>query len=364
MSGAQDGAIAFRLIAPELSPELTLEPGARAPEVELLRRHLAARGDLASELAQPQAEADLFDQPLVAALLHFQQRHGLEPDGRLGKKTVAALNVSAAERVRQIELNLERWRWLPQDLGARYILVNIPDFSLRVVEQGQQVLAMKVIVGKSYRRTPVFSDTMRYLVINPYWEVPPRLAVEDKLPEIRKDVDFLSRNHIRVLRGWGSEEAEVDPKTVDWARLGKGNFPYRLRQDPGPQNALGQVKFMFPNKFDVYLHDTPSRELFRRTERDASSGCIRVEKPVDLADYLLQGVPGWSHERLLSTIASGREMMVPLPAPIQVHLLYWTTWADEQGTVHFRRDLYGRDNSLDAALRAVDSPACAGGGRA
>jgi len=341
----------------------TLEPGATDPRVPALRRRLTVTGDLTAPAGgaptSDESAGKVYDETLLAAVQRFQERHGLGPDGRVGAKTLTALNVSAQDRVGQIELNLERWRWLPRDLGARHLRVNIPDFTLQLMEDGQPTLSMRVIVGRAYRRTPVFSDQVRYLVLNPYWEVPTKLAVEDKLPEIRKDVGYLERLGFKVYEGWGAEQRPVDPTTVDWAALGKGRFPYRLRQDPGPQNALGKVKFMFPNKFNVYLHDTPTRELFARTDRDQSSGCIRLEKPLELAELLLRGSASspssWNRAALDAALATGQERTVALPSLVPVHMLYSTAWAEEgrdpaTPVVHFRNDPYGRDAVLAAAL--------------
>jgi murein L,D-transpeptidase YcbB/YkuD len=210
---------------------------------------------------------------------------------------------------------------------------------------------MRVIVGKSYRRTPVFSDEMTYLVLNPYWHIPQNIAVKDKLPLIRKDSNYLREHRIRVFQGSGTDGREIDPNTIDWAQITARNFPFRLRQDPGPWNALGKVKFMFPNKFNVYLHDTPSKELFEKISRSFSSGCIRVEKPIELAEYVLKSDTQWTRESLLAEMDQNTEKTVQLPEPIHVHLLYWTVWVDEDGSIQFRSDVYGRDAMLDRALR-------------
>lgn len=324
----------------------TLEAGAQEPRVLQLRRRLAASGFSTRAKSRP----DEFDEILVAALKRFQERHGLQPDGRLGAQTLAALNVPVESRVRQIELNLERWRWLPLSFGSRYIIVNVPSFELSVKEGEETAMTLKVVVGKTYTKTPVFSEQMRYLVLNPYWEIPREIAVKEQLPLIRKDPSYLGKEKIRVLEGWGAEEREIDPATVDWTSLGPGNFPYRLRQDPGPLNALGQIKFMFPNAFNVYLHDTPAKGLFAQTRRDLSHGCIRVEKPLELAAYLMAGT-NWTREALEGEIASGRQTVLPLAVPMPIYIEYWTAWVDADERVQFRRDIYERDATLDRALQ-------------
>lgn len=323
-----------------------LRSGDQDPRVSQLQARLVAGGDLA-----PDADsAGVFGEATEAAVRRVQLRHGLEPDGVVGAGTLSALNEPVDARIRQVVLNMERWRWLPQDLGARHILVNIANFELDVVENGREVLTMRVAVGRPYRKTPVFSDRMTHLVLSPYWHVPTNLAVQDKLPEIRRQgLEWFARNNMKVFQGWGSAERVVDPATVDWSSLSAGNFPYHLRQEPGPSNALGRVKFMFPNRFNVYLHDTPGREIFARTERAFSSGCIRIEKPMELALYLI-GPQGWTREMIQRVVDARVERTVQLTEPVPVHLLYWTAWADPQGTLNFRRDIYDRDGPLAAAL--------------
>ncbi len=343
----------------------TLESGVRSASVVSLRRRLAATGDLPAAASPPTADRppvagdpsrpatpdwELFDDEVDRAVRHFQRRHGLGEDGVVGEGTFAALNVSVDRRIHQIELNLERWRWLPEDLGARHIFVNIAAFALEVMERDSVALEMKVIVGRPYRRTPVFSDTMTYLVLSPYWHVPHNLAVQDKLPLVQRDPSYFTAQKIRVYDGWGTDAREIDPGTVDWSALSARNFPYRLRQDPGPLNALGSVKFMFPNQFNVYLHDTPARELFSRANRDFSSGCIRLENPLGLAQYLLANDRSWTPQTIRSVIDAGIERTVMLDRSIPVHLLHWTAWVDRNGIVHLRPDLYGRDSRLEAAL--------------
>jgi murein L,D-transpeptidase YcbB/YkuD len=321
--------------------------GQRDARVASLRRRLVLTGDLETSDV---TDSTLFDDRLAVAVKRFQTRHGLDADGVLGAATLAALNVPVEERIRQIELNLERWRWLPQDLGDRYIIVNIAAFELEVFEGKQPVLSMPVIVGRSYRRTPVFSGMLSYLVFSPYWHVPHALAVQDQLPMQQQDPDYFRRVGMRVFDGWGAEAREVDPSTVDWEQVSARSFPYRLRQDPGPVNALGGVKFMLPNKYNVYLHDTPARDLFAKSKRDFSSGCIRLENAPALAEYLLRDTAPWDSATIRKAMTAGVERTVPLSNPIPVHILYWTAWANEDGTIHFRRDVYGRDDRLAAAL--------------
>ena len=359
---------------PEIAAGPTLRPGDRDERVGALRGRLAVTGDLEGVAGNPvprvspmswerQSGVDpaapsdrspdplLFDSGLEQALVRFQLRHGLEPDGVVGSSTLSALNVPAEERVRQLELNLERWRWLPEQLGERYVLVNIADYRLAVVEGGSEVLSMRVVTGKQARHTPVLSGEIRYLVFNPYWTVPHKIAVEDLLPKFRKKPEMVRRDGFRLLRGWGADAPEVSPESVDWARVARTSFPFRLRQDPGPRNALGRVKFIFPNKFSVYLHDSPARDLFRPAKRDFSSGCIRIEKPMELAELLLRGSPSWTPEAIGALVESGETREVSLPRSMPLYLLYWTAWVGPDGAVHFREDIYDRDPVLDKALR-------------
>lgn len=340
---------------PSLPDGPKLELGVRNERVPLLRRRLQATNDLPKQ--SPITDSLLFDERLEQAVSEFQERHGLDADGVVGPATRSALNVPVEARIDQIRVNLERWRWLPQDLGNPHVLVNIAGFWLRVVEDGTDVLQMRVIAGQPYRQTPVFSDEISYLVFNPYWHVPHSIAVRDKLPDFRRDPSLVSKGGYEVLRGWGADARPIDPASIDWGALSASNFPYRLRQRPGPQNALGQVKFMFPNHHNVYLHDTPSRALFDRAERNFSSGCIRVEHPVDLAAYLLRENDGWTRERVQSATGKNTEQTISLNRKVPVHLLYWTAWVDEENTLHFRNDVYDRDDGVLSALtRGSPSP--------
>jgi murein L,D-transpeptidase YcbB/YkuD len=332
---------------PGFTPGPKLVKGDQDARVEALRKTLAATGDLDP---LENGGGALFDEGLEAAVKAFQRRHGLEPDGAVGAETATALNVPAAERLTQIRANLERWRWITPDLGERYILVNIADFRVGVVEGGREVLSMPAIVGRAYRQTPEFSGRMSYLEINPTWTVPPKLAREDILPKLQKDWRYLQEKGIRVFRDWAEGAPEIDPAAVDWSRVKADTLSYKFRQDPGPHNSLGRIKFMFPNKFDVYLHDTPERGLFSRAVRDFSSGCIRVERPIDLAEYVLRGDAAWTREKILAAIDSRETQVVNLRNPLSVHLLYWTAWLADDGRVQFREDIYLRDAALYRAL--------------
>lgn len=331
---------------PTLPPGPVLRPGGSDPRLPLLRNRLLIAGDL-PEL--PAVDGAHFDPPTVDALARFQSRHGLKPDGVLGEQTLEALNVPVERRIRQVELNLERWRWLPQDLGQRHIAVNIADFRLDVVEEGESVLGMAVVVGTGYRKTPVFSASLSYLIFAPYWNVPPTILREDKLPQIKAKPGYLRKHHFEIVRGEGANMVEIDPASIRWSTVTAANFPGVLRQKPGPWNPLGRVKFMLPNPFDVYLHDTPDKKLFGRDARTFSSGCIRLERAGELADYLLAD-QGWSRQTVRQAMAAGAPQQVSLKKPVPVHVLYWTSWVDGDGRLQLRPDIYQRDLDLAQAL--------------
>jgi len=333
---------------PPLSPGTNLSKGDRGISVQHLREQLVILGDLEGSEKNP---VDFFDDATELAVMEFQKRHGLKSDGMVGPHTLEMLNIPIQQRVRQIELNMERCRWIPRDLGNRYVLVNIADFKLSVIENLHRMLEMRVVVGRPYRRTPVFSAKMTYMVINPYWNIPTSLVFKDLLPKIQKNPNYLAQQGIKVFKGWRKDAPEIDPGTVDWKKIEHQNFPYKLRQDPGPRNALGRIKFIFPNRFAVYLHDTPDRSHFNETHRDFSSGCIRTEKPVDLARYLLGDDDQWPEERLSAAIEAGETTVIELQKPILVHLQYWTAWVDENSRLNFRDDIYSRDRRLDQALK-------------
>jgi murein L,D-transpeptidase YcbB/YkuD len=330
----------------------TLEPGASDPRVAGLRARLLQSTDAeeARLAALASAGREFYDGQLAAAVIRFQGRHGLAQDGKVGPRTLAALNVPLQERIRQMVLNLERRRWMPDDLGARYVFVNLADFELKVVHAPKTVFDTRVVVGAPYHRTPAFSAEMTYLEFNPYWNVPPSIARNELLPEIKQDPGYLAANGFELLTDWNDGAAAIDPWSVDWSQITPEDFTWRLRQIPGEGNALGRIKFMFPNPFNVYLHDTPARHLFEQAERSFSHGCIRVEQPESFGGVILGGQDDWSPERIKAVIASGERMIVALEKPLPVHVEYLTAWVNKDGTVHFRNDVYGRDARLSEAL--------------
>ena len=312
-----------------------LRPGERSERVETLRVRLRLAGDLEE---RPGKEEKRYDEAVEHAVRAFQTRHGLEADGSVGSGTLTALNVPAAVRVRQLMQNMERWRWLPQDLGRRYILVDVPAFTLQVVERDQPVMTMRAVVGKPSWPTPVLSTTMTSIVLNPDWRVPPSIAAQELLPIFRANPGYLAQHNMKVSYG----PREVDPSSIDWFTVSAKNFPYSLRQEPGPKNPLGAIKFLLPNRFQVYLHDTPARALFTKPERAFSHGCIRLEKPAELAEYVLRG--SWTRDRIQAALGQRTSRTVPLVEPLPIHLVYRTAWASDDGVVHFRPDIYGYDD--------------------
>jgi len=323
----------------------SIKPGMSDPRIPAIRTRLSLTDAASGEVGA--AEGQLYGNALVEVVKRFQARQGLEGDGVIGSTTIVAMNVPVQERIKSIILAMERLRWMPENLGQQYLIVNIAGFELRRVNAGKVEERMAVVVGKPYHRTPVFSDRIRFLEFNPYWNVPPDIAVNEELPVLRRNPAGLSAQGFEVVRG----NQVSDPSSVDWASVGPGHFPYQLRQRPGPNNALGRVKFMFPNPHNVYLHDSPARNLFERNVRAFSHGCIRLSRPLDLAEQVLRvgGVQGWSKERINDVVASTKNTVVNLREPLPVHITYLTAWADD-GVANFRQDIYGHDAKLLAAL--------------
>jgi murein L,D-transpeptidase YcbB/YkuD len=322
----------------------TLKPGATDERLATIAKRLAVTGDI--EDLQTFAAITTYDEALQAGVKNFQERHGLDDDGVIGPATLRAMNVPVEQRVQQLRLNLERGRWVFDDLADDFIIVNIAGFRAYVVRNGEPVWQTNVQVGKTYHQTPVFRDEMKYVVFNPTWTVPYSIATKEMLPRIKNDPDYFKTRDFDVKNRSGEL---VDPATIDWSQLSRGNFPYTFVQRPGPRNALGRVKFIFPNEHSVYLHDTPSKSLFGRAERAFSHGCVRVENPFDLAEVLL-GSEGWDQEKIKATLDGLETKTVYLPEPLRVLLLYWTAEMGPTGDVHFYSDVYERDQRIAEAL--------------
>jgi murein L,D-transpeptidase YcbB/YkuD len=322
----------------------SLKPGVTGGRVGGLRRRLAASGHYdGTGTTNP----DLYDQTLEAAVREFQDRHGLTIDGVVGPATLAELNVPVEARIDQIRANMERARWVLRSLGEDFIIVNIAGFYARVVRGGDVAWQTRAIVGKPYRKTPVFTAEMSYLVFNPTWTVPPTILREDILPKAEADPNYLTERNFQLVN---SDGEVIDPLAVDWSKVTSNGFPYQIVQGPGPNNALGLVKFMFPNKHFVYLHDTPSRAYFKSSQRTFSSGCIRVDRPFELVQLLLADQPGWNQQSVAATIQAGETKTVHFKQPWPVLLLYWTVDPDPGGDVRFYRDIYERDTEIIDAL--------------
>ena len=327
-----------------------IDPGQTYAGVPRLARFLRIVGDLSPDAVLP-ADSQIYAAPLVDAIKHFQLRHGLDADGRLGPATIKQLNVPLQDRVLQLQLTLERWRWLPAEFSAPPIIVNIPDFRLRALdEKNNVVMDMRVVVGKAMRtQTPVFTREMTYVVLRPYWNVPPSILRSEIVPAIQRDRSYIARKNYEVTTHDGKvvTSGEISDDVLAQLRAGK----LAVRQKPGPTNALGLVKLIFPNEFNVYLHSTPSPELFSRSRRDFSHGCIRVEKPAELATWALRNNPGWTLEKVQQGMQNGKDnVTVNLLKRVPVFIVYGTALAYENGDVHFSDDIYGHDARLAAAL--------------
>jgi murein L,D-transpeptidase YcbB/YkuD len=336
---------------PQVPPGPTLKPGFHDPRVFALRRRLAVTGDYPSSAHE---KSNRYDETLVAAVKAFQKRHHLEPDGAAGKNTVAAMNITAEERIKQIRVNLERTRWIIHDLPSSNLIVDIAGFMLQYYHDNKLVWTSKVMVGKPYHQTPIFRSAITYIVLNPTWTITPDIIKNETVPSIINDPEFLAKQRLRVLDRDGNE---IDPNSIGWGQYRGRYFPYILRQDAGSDNALGLIKFLFPNPYHVYLHDTPSKSLFGRARRAFSHGCIRVQNPLDLGRLILTNDPGnrTTPAKMDQIIASGKTTTVILKQPLPIYLMYLTTNVGD-GKIMFKPDLYNRDDSIATALNAAPSP--------
>lgn len=312
-----------------------LKPGASSPDVINLRKRLLSGQDTTS--------SPIYDDKLVAAVKTFQTQHNLKPNGIVNVETIRLLNIPVEQRIRQVIINMERWRWIPKSFEPDYLLVNIPEFKLHVYEKNKEALSMKVIVGKVLNSTPIFNDKMETVVISPYWNVPVSIVVNEMQDKLISDPSYLDRLDMEVI---DNRTNIIDHHSIDWASVTEDNFKYVIRRRPGPKNDLGDVKFIFPNSRNIYLHDTPNDELFNQSKRGFSHGCVRVEEPIRLAEYLLRNKPGWNRSKIMETVNLRKELAVRLKQPLPVYLVYITAQADADGNVHFYDDLYGHDAKL------------------
>ena len=335
---------------PQVPAGPTIKPGASDPRLAVVRKRLAATGEWPAD--DPAAGA-AYDRPLEAAVRRFQRHHGLDPDGVIGPETLASMNVPAEARIRQIILSMENWRWVDRDPGDWWIEVNIPAFRLTAFKAGRADLTMPVIVGDESHTTPVFSGRLRYIEFNPYWNVPLSIAQKEFLPKLKADPAYLTKQHIRIFEGWNDDAEEIPPASIDWKQvLPEELGRYRFRQDPGADNSLGHFAFIFPNPFDVYLHDTPAVGLFGAAKRTFSHGCIRVSRAHELAAYVLGGPDmAWTEEKVNGLLADGKNQKVPLDRPLPVYILYNTAAVKpDDPEIFFYADVYGRDALLEKAI--------------
>lgn len=322
-----------------------LSKGDSGVAVLALRDRLLASGDLKTSVT-----VAVFTAEIQQAVMAFQRRHGLVADGIVRGKTLSTLNTPVEVQIRKIILNMERWRWIPlHHLKGNYVLINIPEYELRIYEEDKVKAEMKIVVGKGSASTNVFNDVIQKIVLNPYWNIPTSIAVAEILPQIQKDVSYLRKHHIEVGIDWKFDSLNAD--TVDWKNLSADNFPYTLRRKPGDGNPLGKIKFIFPNRYAIYLHDTPATALFEEHERSFSHGCIRVEKPLILAEHLVSPMKDITMRKLQRLLKKEKEdEEIVLSEPVPVYMLYLTAWVDEQGHLNFRDDVYGHDEILARLL--------------
>jgi len=331
-----------------IPPGPNLEAGMRSDRVPAVRERLRVTGEYTGPDAQ---EPRLFDSAVANAVKSFQERHHLAVDGVVGPATLSAMNVRVEERIDQIRVNLERMRWVYDRLPDDYLLVDVAGQQIDLFRDGESRWRSRAIVGRQDRPTPVFRDEIEYLEFNPSWTVPPTILKQDILPNARKNPGYVNKKGLDVITRGGQK---VSPYAVNW-HVSAGAFPYQLRQPPGGKNALGRVKFMFPNRFSVYLHDTPGRNLFEKPQRLFSSGCVRVENPMELAELVLNNRDRWNQEKFRSIVDSKRTRWIHLEEPLPIILAYWTADAGEDGRVRFREDVYHRDAQVLAALNG-DGP--------
>ena len=288
----------------------------------------------------------IFDESLAELVKKFQKLNGLRADGVIGPETIKYMNIPLNARVDQLIINMERWRWIPKKFEDKYIFVNIPEYTMHVKEKGQDVLTMKVIVGKEMNSTPIFSDKLEYVVFAPFWNVPKTIVEKEIKPNMLRNPNFLESQDMEIIKGDRKNFTRISPSDIDWQNVTEKNFRYLIRQKPGPKNSLGLVKFLFPNSYNVYLHGTPFQSLFNQEQRGFSHGCVRLEKPTVLAEYLLKNDKAWTPEKIEDAMNAKEEQWVVLKEKIPVYIVYFTSWVDDDGNVYFSKDLYGHDEDL------------------
>ncbi len=323
---------------PGVPPGAKLQTGDQGERVLALRRRLKTTGELKGDFKNA-----LFDEKLVTAVKDFQERHGLEPDGAVGQSTLAALNISVEDRHHQIELNQRRFEEKYSNFENEYLAVNIPEFQLHLIEDGKTVFSSKVIVGqKKEWMTPLLTSRITYLIINPKWNVPPEIFEKEMINDLRTDPAYIVKNRMKILRNTDGHNEVLDPEKVNWADVDPKESGIRIVQDEGAGNSLGRLKFLFPNPYNVYLHDTPQKKLFANAMRALSHGCVRVEKPLELAEYLV-GPQGLTREAIEQWIQTGKTRDIALKTSVPIHIIYLTAWRDEEGRAQFRNDIYSQD---------------------
>jgi murein L,D-transpeptidase YcbB/YkuD len=330
---------------PQLTGIKKLKLGDTSVQVIKVREMLAMTGDLGTGSANF-FNPKIFDRYLDLAVKKYQTRHGLNPDGVIAGQTLDAMNVPVKKRIAQVLVNMERWRLMPDQLSNSFLFVNVPEFKLHVFDEGKEAFQMRVVVGKEFKATPVFSDKLEYIVFSPFWNVPKSITQEEILPLLAKNPNFISNSNMEVVKGWDPKTVHTVPVwEVPWYNIENDDFDYWIRQRPGGDNPLGLVKFVFPNNHNVYLHDTPNDYLFNKVKRNFSHGCIRLSEPTKLANWLLRNNPAWNAKSIDRAMKAGQEQYVHVP-PLPVYIVYFTTWIDPDGVIQVRDDIYGMDNTM------------------
>jgi murein L,D-transpeptidase YcbB/YkuD len=309
------------------------------------KKHLVLTGDL-----KENDQSNIFTDTLANALRYYQRRMGLAEDGKLGAATLTEMNVPIEERIKQMIVNMERLRWASVEMEKEYLLVNIPEFRLHIFAENKQVWQMNVVVGKAVHKTSIFKGNIAQIVLNPYWGVPKSIIRNEILPKLKRNPSYIASNNMEVLSG----NTVIDANTIDWNQY-NGNVPYNIRQKPGMNNALGKIKFLFPNSYSIYLHDTPSKSLFNETNRAFSHGCIRVAEPHKLALYLLRDKLDWNETRADNILKTNQATTIKLSPTIPVYIAYFTTWVDNTGALNFRKDIYYLDEKLSEEIFGVEN---------